>query len=105
MTAKRDDPITTSDLVNACGVTREMLYRWLARKLLSRPMISNSGAVWSRGTLDRARFIVSVMREGSTEEEAIDRARERWRTRPSAPRSPEVVRARSSSGSEQKRTR
>ena len=83
MTAGPPDLLTTDELVVAGGVTRELLYRWAAQRLIARPTFTDSPtggliAVWSRDSLERVRFICKKQREGATPKELADLVRERW---------------------------
>lgn len=82
MPAKPSDPVTTDDLLVACGVTREDLYKWVAQKLLARPTLTDSPsglvAVWPGTALDRVRFIVKKQREELPLNELVELVRARW---------------------------
>lgn len=78
--------LTTDELLVAGGVSRELLYRWVAQRLVERPTFAASPdgrliAVWPREALERARFVGKRERQGLTPKEVADLVRERWPTR------------------------
>ena len=66
----------------AGGMTREVLYLWVAQKLLARPtfMTSTTGviAVWPREGLEKVRFIVKKQREELPLKELLVLVNARW---------------------------
>ena len=82
MPSRRRELVTTEELLVAGGVTREVLYRWVAQKLLARPTFttSTSGliAAWPREALEKVRFIVKKQREDLPLNELVDLVRARW---------------------------
>lgn len=82
MSARRREPVTTEELLAAGGMTREVLYIWVAQKLLARPTFttSTSGliAVWPREALEKVRFIVEKQREELPLKELVELVHARW---------------------------
>ena len=82
MTARRRDLVTTEELLAVGGVTRDVLYTWIAQRLLARPTFttSTSGliAVWPREVLEKVRFIVEKQRKELPLKELVDLVHARW---------------------------
>lgn len=72
--ARAPDHVTTEELLAVTRTTRDVLYQWVAQKLLLRPWITTGAdgrqlAAWAPGTLERVRFIVAKQRQGLTLED------------------------------------
>ena len=82
MPARRCDLVTTEELLTAGGVTRDVLYAWVAQGLLARPTFTTttSGliAVWPREALEKVRFIVEKQREEPPLKELVELVHARW---------------------------
>jgi hypothetical protein len=82
MSARCREPVTTEELLVAGGVTREVLYKWVAQKLLARPTFttSTSGliAVWPRETIEKVRYILEKQREELPLKELVALVHARW---------------------------
>lgn len=70
-------PVTTDQLVAATGVSRETLYEWVSWRLLPRPQVLHTRALWPHGTLERAQFIAEKLATHSLEE-ISELVRQRW---------------------------
>lgn len=66
------------------GSTRDVLYQWVAEKLLPRPWLTAGtdgrplAAAWTPETLTRVRFIVAKQHLGLTMDEIAGLVDERW---------------------------
>ena len=82
MPARCRDLVTTEELLAAGGVTREILYVWVAQRLLARPTFttSTSGliAAWPRAALEKVRFIIKMQREELPLKELVELVHARW---------------------------
>ena len=83
MPAKPRYSVTTEELLVAGGMPREVLYKWVAQKLLARPNFTTSArgvvvAVWPREAVEQVRFIVKMQREGLALSELVDLMHVRW---------------------------
>ena len=84
--ADRPNLLTTDELLVAGGVSRELLYRWVAQRLIERPTFTASPdggliAVWPCEALERVRFVGDGERQGLTVKELANLLRERWPAR------------------------
>ena len=74
--------VTTEELLLAAGVSREVIYKWVAQRLLARPTFttSTSGliAVWPREALAKVRFIAKKEREDLPLKELVNAMQARW---------------------------
>lgn len=82
--AARPNLLTTDELLAAGGLTREVLYKWVAQKLIKRPTFTAALdgrpiAVWPREALARARFVSK--KQGLTTKELAKLVRKRWPAR------------------------
>jgi len=82
--ADRPNLLTTDELLVAGGLTREVLYRWVAQRLIERPTFTAAPdgspiAVWPREALERARFVST--KQDLTVKELANLVRERWPAR------------------------
>ena len=83
MPARPGDHITTDELLAATRSIREMLYEWVARRLLPRPVVTTGPdggqfAAWPTDTVERVRFILDRLDRGATAAEIAELMRERW---------------------------
>ncbi len=82
MAAPARDHCTTEELLAVTKSTRDILYQWVAQRLLLRPRIADSNgkqfAAWTPETLERVRFIVASQRRGKTLDEIKDLMATRW---------------------------
>ena len=74
--------VTTEELLLASGVSREVIYKWVAQGLLARPTFttSTSGliAAWPREALAKVRFVAKKEREDLPLKEIIRAMQARW---------------------------
>lgn len=78
------DHVSTEELLAVTGSTRDVLYQWVAEKLLSRPWVTTGtdgrqlAAAWTPDTLARVRFILAKQRLGLSMDEIATLVDERW---------------------------
>jgi len=81
--AKSREHVTTDKILALTGSTREMLYEWVAKRLLPRPGVTTGPggeqfAVWPVEALERVRFIIAKVREGLAMDDVTALVEERW---------------------------
>jgi len=82
--ARARDHITTEALLAVTGSTRDILYQWVALKLLPRPWLAAGpdsaqlAAAWAPEALARVRFIVARQRQGVPMEDIAARLEARF---------------------------
>ena len=83
MPATPRDHVTTEELLAVTRSSRDTLYEWVVKRLLSRPSITTGPAgdqyaVWPVEALERVRFIVGKIREGIAIDEVVALVEARW---------------------------